>query len=421
MLKLNSNNTFIPSDNPDLSRNYLVLLLHGMLGQTGFRLINAPTFMPAYLLLLSGSELLVGAALAGQHFMAALSSIPTGNLVAHRERVKPMLFGVGLLMRLQVLGIVLAGLFFSNAITLVATCIFLMLFGFFNGMQAVAFIYVMSKVIPVSVRGRLTGFRNLLAGLVSTFVAYFGGSYFIENEVWGNGYAMTFLVAFMLTMFGLFVMLLLREPQYTNMPEPSSLSGRVRGFPKLLREDPDFTWFLVARSLAALAMAAVPFYILYIGKQSQLSGSALGIITMSFILSQTISNFFWGFLADHRGNRLAFALAVMVWLMASIALLVAPPQLWVFCIVYTGLGCGLAGFQIAGQNLVLEYGKKEDIAMRIGLANSLNSFAFALGPLLGGILVTLTSYTTLFILSIGFKLCALLATWLFVREPRHTH
>lgn len=33
----------------NLRRNYIGHYLHGMLGMTGFRLVNAPTFLPAYL------------------------------------------------------------------------------------------------------------------------------------------------------------------------------------------------------------------------------------------------------------------------------------------------------------------------------------------------------------------------------------
>ena len=33
----------------NLKRNYAAHYLHGMLGMTGFRLINTPTFVPAYL------------------------------------------------------------------------------------------------------------------------------------------------------------------------------------------------------------------------------------------------------------------------------------------------------------------------------------------------------------------------------------
>ena len=39
----------------NLKRNYLGNYLHGMLGMTGFRLVNAPTFLPAYLFAVSGS------------------------------------------------------------------------------------------------------------------------------------------------------------------------------------------------------------------------------------------------------------------------------------------------------------------------------------------------------------------------------
>jgi len=50
-----------------LTRNYLAHLGHGLLGQTGFRLLNAPTFLPAYILLLSGgSDVAVGAVLSLQ-------------------------------------------------------------------------------------------------------------------------------------------------------------------------------------------------------------------------------------------------------------------------------------------------------------------------------------------------------------------
>ena len=39
--------------NRNLKRNFIAHLCHGLLGQTGFRLVNAPTFIPAYVLMLS--------------------------------------------------------------------------------------------------------------------------------------------------------------------------------------------------------------------------------------------------------------------------------------------------------------------------------------------------------------------------------
>jgi hypothetical protein len=45
-----------------LKRNAVVQILNGMFGQTGVRLLQAPTFVPAYLFELSGSEFVVGLA-----------------------------------------------------------------------------------------------------------------------------------------------------------------------------------------------------------------------------------------------------------------------------------------------------------------------------------------------------------------------
>ena len=45
-----------------LRRNYLAHLCHGLLGQTGMRLINVPTFVPAYIAALAGSDVWVGVA-----------------------------------------------------------------------------------------------------------------------------------------------------------------------------------------------------------------------------------------------------------------------------------------------------------------------------------------------------------------------
>ena len=57
----------------NLKRNYLGNYLHGMLGMTGFRLVNTPTFLPAYLHMISGSNSIVGLGLALQQVGGVIS------------------------------------------------------------------------------------------------------------------------------------------------------------------------------------------------------------------------------------------------------------------------------------------------------------------------------------------------------------
>ena len=71
----------------NLTRNYVSQLAHGMLAMTGFRLVNAPTFVPAYLYALTGSTALVGLALAMQFLGSFVSSIFGATAIEHRRRI----------------------------------------------------------------------------------------------------------------------------------------------------------------------------------------------------------------------------------------------------------------------------------------------------------------------------------------------
>jgi len=410
----------------NLKRNFIVHWIHGLLGQTGFRLLHAPTFVPAYIYLLSDSYLAVGAALAVQHLGAATSSIFGATLIEHRKRVLPVGLVIGVLMRLQVLGLALSGLLLGPEWALFSAMGFLCLFGLFNGMQAVMFNYLLSKVIPVDVRGRLTGLRNFSAGLTAAAVAYYGGKYFIETNALGNGYASTFLVSFVLTSLGLATLLFVIEPEPPHVRAPSRLASRIKELPALLREDKAFTRFFLARSAAALGTIAVPFYIIYAGQLLDgsgqggvnLSGETIAILSLTFLLSQTATNLLWGYIADKAGNRLGYILSVSTWLLATVALFAAT-DMWSLALVFGALGAGLGGFQITSQNLVMEFGSRHDLPMRIAVSNTGLSLMMALGPLLGGLVSLGYDLTLVFALAIVFKTVSIGIMLFFVDEPRH--
>ena len=89
----------------NLKRNYLGNYLHGMLGMTGFRLVNAPTFLPAYLHAISGSNTIVGLGLALQQVGGIISPIFGATKIEHRTKVMPAAMWMGGLARLAILGI----------------------------------------------------------------------------------------------------------------------------------------------------------------------------------------------------------------------------------------------------------------------------------------------------------------------------
>ncbi|MAT83468.1 MAG: MFS transporter [Gammaproteobacteria bacterium] len=402
----------------NLTRNFVVHLVHGMLGQTGFRLLNAPTFLPAYVLFLSGSDMAVGVALALQALGMTLTPLIGANLIEHRPRVLPMGFVTGGAMRLSVLGIALSGLVLPPDWALVAIFVWLTLFGLFQGMQGVIFNYLMSKVIPVSKRGRLTGLRNFLAGITSAGVALAGGEIFLGDDPGIQGYSYTFVLAFVLTMCGLLSLAFMKEPEPPTLRPRSGLRQRLGEIPGLLRDDPAFTRYVVARSLATMGRMALPFYILFAGSSLALTGTNLGVLTVAFTLAGTVSNLLWGAMADRSGFRLVFLTSIGLWILATLVLVVSS-GLAMTALVFVGIGAAVQGFQHASMNLTLEFGHRDDLPVRIAIANSASELAGTIGPLAGGVIAHMLGYPALFVVSVAFLIAGGLMVTMLVPEPRH--
>ncbi len=403
-----------------LSRNFAAQLVHGMLGQTGFRLLNAPTFMPAYLLMLSGgSDIAVGIALSLQAAGMMITPLIGANLIGHRARVLPVGFVTGGAMRAMVLCIGLAGLLFEAQAALIAIMVFLALLGLFSGMQGVIFNFLMSKVIPVNKRGRLTGLRNFLAGIISAAVAWVAGKWLLGADPTAAGYSWTFVLAFVLTTIGLLCLIPVVEPEPPTRRAKQGFGQSLRDVLPLLRADPAFTRYVSARALATTGRLAVPFYILYAGQSLGLDGSTLGVLTMAFTLSATVSNLAWGALGDRRGFRLTFLLSIALWVAATILLMFVDHSLWLSAVVFATIGAAIQGFQNASANLTLEFGSRDDLPARIAIANTASEAAGTVGPLLGGLLATALGYQSVFVVSIAFLIVGGAVVNYYVPEPRN--
>ncbi len=402
----------------NLKRNYAGHYVHGMLGMTGFRLINAPTFVPAYLHMLSGSDAVVGLGLALQQLGGIISPIIGAAQIEHRKRVLPVSMLMGTLMRVQILGLALSGWLLSGLPLLIAIMFFLFMLGLFTGPQRVAFQYLLAKVIPIAWRGRLQGWRNMTGGLIAAVLSYFAGTYLVGPNVLGNGYGVTFLTAFVLTSAGLFAFrLLMREPEPPTLRSRTPLRERVREFPALLRGDPGFLWFMVARTFAIAGRVAAPFYILYVSTALPLTGQNIGLLSFAYLMADTVTNLLWGYLSDKTGFKSTMTISLVIWIAATL-LLMASGNIWLIFVSFFGLGAAQSGYMMSAQNIVFEFGHRDDMAMRLAISNTAESIMSSLGPLAGGVIAAALGYAVVFWLSIGFEAAALALMLWKVDEPR---
>src|SRR5690606_34087021 len=104
------------------------------------------------------------------------------------------------------------------------------------------------------------------------------------------------------------------------------------------------------------------------------------------------------------------------WMTAALQLIGShsmPALMLAFC----GLGAGFGGFQIASQNLVLEFGQRHELPMRIAVSDTVCYVMMAFGPVLGGIVAQSGGFIQVFWIAIVVKGLALVAI-LRVADPR---
>lgn len=402
----------------NFKRNYTANYVHGMLGMTGFRLLYAPTLLPAYLHIITGSAALVGVGQALLQIGAILSPILGASRIEKLHRVMPTAVRVGSLMRVQILGLALSAWFLTGAPLQIAFFAFLFLLGLFTASQRVIFQALMAKVIPIHKRGRLQAWRNFTGGLIAAGLSYLAGVWLIGDKVLGNGYASTFLVAFVLTAMGLFVLQkLLVEPDALTVVPAIPFLKRVGQFPQLLA-DPSYRNFLIAQMLTIAARAASPFYVLYIAQIMRLDGQLIGLLSLAFLGADTVSNLVWGALGDKVGFRWVFIASSLIWIGAIILLMTAHDRTQVL-LAYVGFGAAMSGYLMSSTTIVLEFGARQDIPMRLALSTTAEGLVSTVGLLGAGAIAATLGYEPLLWLALTSLILGLLVIVFIVRDPRH--
>jgi MFS family permease len=401
----------------DLPRNYTAHLLHGMLGMTGFRLVFAPTFVPAYLFALTGSTIVVGVGTALLYLGTMLSPIAGAARLERETLVRPSAFLVGGLMCLQILLLAISGWLLTGTAQVAAALLFIFGIGFFTGAQRVAFQALFGKIIPLAKRGRLQGWRNLIGGTLAAGMSYFAGRTLVGGEGSDHGYATVFLLSFVLTSLGLASLGWMREPHTPARLTAGTLFERMRRMPAIVHSDPNYRTFLLIQSLTMASRLAAPFYILYAGHAQGLDGYLVGLLSFAFLGADTVANAIWGQLGDRRGFRAPLIIALCLSVLATTILLASDSLGWIF-VAFVALGGSSSGYLMSSMLIVLEFGPREELPMRLAVSTTVEGALATLSPLAGGALMALAGYGAIFGLSLVFAAVALAVTVLRFRDPR---
>jgi len=299
-----------------------------------------------------------------------------------------------------------------------------------NAVCGVAWSASMSEMVPLGIRGKFFGTRNLMFGFWTLVVVLAAGR-IVDH--YGNSFTVfgwIFSAAAGARMIGLHFLMTMKFPASVTerRPQASPLSTFTAVF-----QDRNFVRLLLFTGLFGMFLyLGWPFYSVYVLRELPLTMGDLTTLTTLSTLGGLVSLKTWGKLSDRFGNKPIMLTSALIWLLfAGVSWLFSSPKHYGHLYAnYFLTGFMMAGFQQIGQfNLMIKMVPPENKSHYISVYFSFSNMLIALGPLLGGVILNwlppdagilfgqpLTRYHVLFVGSLALCLLTLhlLQT---VREP----
>ncbi len=404
--------TYPPSES---RRSFRLGVANGVLYSAAEAFFESNTIIPLFVSRLTGSNILIGlsSSLAGLGWF--LPQVFTSNLLLTRPYRKPF-YTYAAYVRVGALAILALLIYFlGRTHPGLLLGLFFMVFTAYalgGGFAGVSFMDIVGKTIPPERRGYFWGYRlfggGILAVLSGLAVRFSLGSFQFPNS-----YALLFGVGSVLVFLAVMSFISVNEPPSEVPAHPTPFLEHLRQGVRIFHADPSFRHLLSYRLSLGLWAMSQPFYVIYAKRILGVPESTAGIFLSIQVAGSIVSNLLWGRLSRSRGDR--FLLETIAGLAAVVPAIVlassaAPPNLRIFFFspAFFFAGATLSGLFIGYANLLLEIAPEDKRPQYVGFMNALVAPS-AFFPALGGAVINLFDYPTLFATALLAALLASLA------------
>ncbi len=405
--------------NNHTARNFTFHLLDGVFIMGGIAFTSVEIVLSVLIYKLGGSEIAIGCVFALTELGAAIPQIFTAPFIQPLRRLKPMVVSIGFIMRLFWLMIALL-LFFTD-IKDDGKYVYIVLgliSAFFLAAGAIGPGWgdYVATTIPRRLMGRLFALRQGFTGIVG-IGAGFVVAYILKTFSFPVNFSILFFIAFIFMQFSLVCLALIREPKRPRLPKPNLKNYYFRKIPRIIVRDSNFRWFLILKALMLISLMSFGFFAVYGVKKFNLSSSAAGAFTSTYMCGQFISSYFIGYLVDKWGQRLNVILFGIVVILQSLLAILAPNPV-VFGMIFLLLGANRTMHTITFISMALEYGAARNRPTYYAISFSFLAPLYLSG-MLAGWLILYIDYSGIFLCSAFFGIIVLLIALFKIKEPRN--
>ncbi len=404
-----------------LRHNVLALGADYGLYMVGLTFASQSTILPAFAAWLGAPNVLIGAIPAVMTLGWFLPSLFAAGHTETLTRKLPFIMKWTVWERAPFLALALLAFVTAErwpGLTLgLVLCLLLVTTGV-GGFLMPAWMDLIGRALPTTIRGRFFALSNFVAGLVG-FAASLLIAEVLRRVPAPASYGLCFLGATVCVGLSYVALALVREPPAEAAATPVPLRAYLGRMPGLLRRDRNLSWFLVARAFAITGAMASGFYTVYALRAWQAPAAQAGVFTALMLLGQSAGTLTLGWVADHAGHRLVLLTGMTAGAAGSAVALVAP-TLGAFGVVFVLFGVQVAAINVSNLNVLLEFSPTPQAQPTyIGLGSTSMAPVAFVSPLVGGLLADAAGFRAMFVVALSFALVGLVMMATLVRDPRH--
>ncbi|MEC5129188.1 MFS transporter [Verrucomicrobiales bacterium BCK34] len=263
----------------------------------------------------------------------------------------------------------------------------LVLFSLARGVCSISSKDLLGKTIPKTRRGRLGGLASSISGWIAVGVAVF----FIFNkaqELPASLFAGLLFAAGILWFLGAFVMARVIE----KPGEVSAGAGFVQEMKEslgLVKSDPVFLKFCIARALLASTVLSMPFYVVLAHDATGGRIRSLGILMIAGSLATALSGVIWGKSSDASSRKTLAIAGLAAGLIGCLTALVSTFEIgesgagWLYGSLFFLIGLAHTGIRNGRKTYLIDHATQDNRARLVAVSNTLMGITLLLSGSFG--------------------------------------
>ncbi|MCI0500175.1 MAG: MFS transporter [Epsilonproteobacteria bacterium] len=396
----------------DKKLNHIKNVLHGFFLSIGTTIAEPHTILPLIVTHFGGGSILVGlysALLKGGvvliQLYAAFRAQSYPYMLKYLRRVFLVRFFAWFFIGVA---IIVFGDEYKE-LTLVSIGVGLFIFSFSAGFGMIYFKEITAKIFTHKFRGKTMAVRQFFSAF-GAILSGAGAGYILGHFEAPFSYGMLFIISTFLMGLGYLAFGLVDEPiKETVVKKENSFKLFLKNAFATFKSDKLFQVQIFTFFFAYSYLFALPFIIIDAKDSITLDGTAIGWIITAQMVGAMFSNIIWGKLSAIGLYKRISNITIAMFIIA-ISLAFIGGSLLIYMTIFFIVGAAIDGNRIASENLILYIAPEEKRPIYIALQNNIVSFGIFFS-ILGGIILSTTSYTVLYIFTISLLFVAFIASF----------